>query len=222
MSGDDWTGARLTPGAAHTSFHARRSGSLSGSIIRPHEEIEKSITAAIATTGPIPVRAWLCTDGDIHREVSVSGYPPASMGLKDRWNDGSIGRWLRHEGQWTLIAFVLFLALIGLLHLTRGTTTRTVRGLSADGGSPIAVGDPQFPLNVALLTGGWTLPGNRVEIALNGDGTYERLFADLRGARASITVQIYYGQSGKLSTILGQILIERAKAGVQVLVLYDA
>ena len=144
------------------------------------------------------------------------------MWLEDRWNDGSIGRWLRHEGQWALIAFVLFLALIGLLHLTRGTTTRSVRGLSADGGIPIAVGDPQFPLNVALLTGGWTLPGNRVEIALNGDGTYERLFADLRGARESITVQIYYGQAGKMSATIGQILIDRAKAGVRVLVLYDA
>jgi cardiolipin synthase len=141
--------------------------------------------------------------------------------LRGRWQDGTIGRWLRHEGQWALIAAVLFLALIGFLHLTRGTTIRHVRGISADG-APIAATDPQFPLNVGLLTGGWLLSSHHVEIALNGDGTYERLFADLQSARGSITLQVYYGMIGKVSDRLGRILLERAKAGVLVFVLYDA
>ena len=141
--------------------------------------------------------------------------------LRARWRDGTIGRALRAEGKWTLIAAVGFLALIGLQHLTRGTAVRHVRGVSADG-VPIAVHQPQFPLNVALLTGAWPMPGNRVQIALNGDGTYDRLFEDLRSARQSIALQVYYGNAGKLSDLLGGILLDRARAGVRVFVLYDA
>jgi cardiolipin synthase len=57
---------------------------------------------------------------------------------------------------------------------------------------------------------------------LNGDGTYPRLWEDLRSARRSITLQLYYGAPGRLADMLGQILRERAMAGVRVFVLYDA
>jgi cardiolipin synthase len=73
-----------------------------------------------------------------------------------------------------------------------------------------------------MLTGATLLPGNRVEVALNGDGTYERLWDDLRLARESITLQVYYRQRSGIATTLRQILIERAVAGVRVYVLYDA
>ena len=116
---------------------------------------------------------------------------------------------------------LLGLAFIGLLHLTRGTAVRRVRGVGADG-APVAVSEPQFPLSVTMLAGAWLLPGTRVEVALNGDGTYPRLWDDLRSATKSITLQLYYGKSGRMADTLQEILIERATAGVQVFVLYDA
>jgi cardiolipin synthase len=64
--------------------------------------------------------------------------------------------------------------------------------------------------------------GNRVEIALNGDGTYERLWSDLRSATRSITLQLYYGNRGKVADTLHSILLDRAAAGVRLFVLYDA
>jgi len=73
-----------------------------------------------------------------------------------------------------------------------------------------------------MLTGAWLAPGNRVEIALNGDGTYPRLWDDLRSAERSISLQVYYGGLGRMARELGRILIDRAKAGVRVRVLYDA
>ena len=73
-----------------------------------------------------------------------------------------------------------------------------------------------------MMTGGWLSPGNRVELLLNGDGTYGRLWNDLRSAQQSITLQVYYGAPGRMADTLEQILIERARAGVRVLVLYDA
>jgi cardiolipin synthase A/B len=128
---------------------------------------------------------------------------------------------LGRVGRWTLTSLILCLALIGLLHLTRGTAVRHVRGVGADG-VPIGVSEPQFPLVVTMMTGAWLASGNHVELTLNGDGTYERLWADLRSAQRSITLQLYYGAPGRMAATLQQILLERAKAGVRVFVLYDA
>jgi cardiolipin synthase len=128
---------------------------------------------------------------------------------------------LGRAGRWTLAIVLLSLALIGFLHLTRGTAVRHVRGVAAEG-TPVAVSDAEFPLAVTLLTGASLAPGHRVDVMLNGDGTYERLWADLRSARRSITLQLYYGNSGRMARTLGDILRERAAAGVRVLLLYDA
>ena len=59
-------------------------------------------------------------------------------------------------------------------------------------------------------------------MTLNGDGTYPRLWQDLRSAQHSITLQSYYGLPGRMATMLGDILRQRAAAGVRVFVLYDA
>jgi cardiolipin synthase len=120
------------------------------------------------------------------------------------------------------LQLILFgLALIGFLHLTRGTAVRRVRGVGADG-APVAVSEPQFPLSVTLVTGAWLLPGTRVDVTLNGDGTYPRLWQDLRSASETITLQLYYGNRGRMAATLRDILVERAAAGVRVFLLYDA
>ena len=124
-------------------------------------------------------------------------------------------------GRGVLRIVVLGLALVGFLHLTRGTAVRHVRGVTADG-VPISVSEPEFPLMATMATGAWLAPGNRVELMLNGDQTYPRLWDDLRSAQRSITLQLYYGAPGRMADTLGQILRERAKAGVRVFVLYDA
>ena len=123
--------------------------------------------------------------------------------------------------RWVLIAVVLLVAVIGFLYITRGTSVKHVRGVGADG-APVSPEEPQFPLSVGVLTGTLLTEGNKVEIALNGDGTFPRLWADLRSARQAITVQMYYGLPGQVADTLSDILIERARAGVRVFVLYDA
>ncbi|MHB1224574.1 MAG: phospholipase D-like domain-containing protein [Gemmatimonadaceae bacterium] len=122
---------------------------------------------------------------------------------------------------WTGVAVVLALALVGFLYVTRGTAVQEVRGVGADG-TPLSPSDPQFPLGVAMLTGTVLAPGNRVEIALDGDQTFPRLWDDLRSARQSIIIQIYYGSGGAVADSLRRILLERAGAGVSVFLLYDA
>jgi cardiolipin synthase A/B len=127
---------------------------------------------------------------------------------------GSISRW-------TLRVIVLALALIGFLHVTRGTAVRQVRGVAADGAA-ISVAEPEFPLMATMATGAWLAGGNRVEVMQNGNGTFPRLWEDLRTAQRSITLQVYYGAPGRMAATLGEILRERATAGVRVMVLYDA
>src|SRR5262245_24341613 len=119
-------------------------------------------------------------------------------------------RLLGRLGRWSLKGLWIGLALIGFLHLTRGTAIHHVEGIGADG-APIAVSEPQFPLKATMLTGAWLAPGNRVEIALNGDGTYPRLWDDLRSAERSISLQVYYSGPGRMAVELGRILIDRAK-----------
>ena len=119
------------------------------------------------------------------------------------------------------MAFILAFAWIGFLHLTRGTAVRHVRSVAVDG-TTISVSDPEFPVMATMTTGAWLSPGNRVEVTLNGDGTYPRLWEDLRSAQQSIILQLYYGTPGRMADTLGAILRERARAGVRVLVLYDA
>src|SRR4051794_8696238 len=53
------------------------------------------------------------------------------------------------SGRWTGRMFTLGLALVGFLHLTRGTAVRHVRGVAADA-IPIGVSAPEFPLMAAM------------------------------------------------------------------------
>jgi cardiolipin synthase len=123
--------------------------------------------------------------------------------------------------RWTIIAIMVISAVIGVAFITRGTAVLRVRGLGSEG-TPVGPGEPEFPLTVALLTGTPLVEGNRVELALNGDQTFPRLWSDLRSARQSITVQMYYQHPGKVADSLGAVLAERARAGVTVMFLYDA
>jgi len=126
-----------------------------------------------------------------------------------------------HAIRWLVVAIILVSAVVGLLFITRGTAVHRVRAVGADG-TPASPADSTFPLTVALLTGTPIVPGNRVELALNGDGTYPRLWADLRAARQAITVQMYYAGPGRVADTLAAILGERARSGVAVYLLYDA
>lgn len=127
---------------------------------------------------------------------------------------------LKPLGRTLSIIVVALLALIGLLSLTRGTPLRHV--VNTVGGRPPSVSDSSFRDLMTLFTGVHLEPGNRVQQLLNGDGTYPLLWADLRAARQTITVQNYYSKPGAVADSLAAILSERARAGVNVRLLLDA
>ena len=118
-----------------------------------------------------------------------------------------------------MIGLIAALAAIGLLHFTRGTAVRHVAGLDRN---PVGISEPEFPLLVTLLTNAGLMSGTRVEVMLNGDATYPQLWDDLRSAKHSIMLQLYYGNVGHMAETLDSILRERVAAGVRVLMLYDS
>ena len=118
------------------------------------------------------------------------------------------------------IVAVTVLALIGLLSVTRGTPLRRVV-YGARARAPL-VSDSSFRDLMMLFSGVHLEPGNRVEPMLDGNGTYPPLWADLRSAQKSITVQMYFSQPGAVADTLAAVLKERARAGVRALLLLDA
>jgi len=127
---------------------------------------------------------------------------------------------LKRVGLVALGIVVAALALIGVLSVTRGTPVGRVVTLSDSG--PPAITDSLFERTFELFTGTHIYPGNVVTQALNGDGTYPQLWADLRSARQTLTVQMYYSLPGKVADTLAAILKDRARAHVRVLLLVDA
>ena len=127
--------------------------------------------------------------------------------------------------RYVLIGFAVLLvaafSLIGFLSVTRGTPMSHVRA-PGDKDGPPAVSDSMFIPTLELLTQTHLVPGNNIEIFTNGNETYPALWRDLRAARRSITLQMYYAQPGKVADTLRAILIERAHAGVRILFLNDA
>ncbi len=117
----------------------------------------------------------------------------------------------------TALLFALSLLLGTLLGGARHTVARD------DGDSaPFGVDTADVERILTLLTAMRVDPGNRVDLLLNGNGTYPRLFADLASARASITMQMYYVRPGRVSDTVAALLCDRARAGVRVLLLVDA
>ncbi len=110
-------------------------------------------------------------------------------------------------------------ALVGLLSAVRGTPIDAV--VASDGPLP-PVENPAFRTSMELVSRTPMFAGHHVEVFWNGDQTYGRLWADLRGARSSITLQLYYCEPGRMADELRDILVDRARQGVRVLFLYDA
>jgi cardiolipin synthase len=112
------------------------------------------------------------------------------------------------------------LALIGILSMTRGTPVKAVVAIG-DGAGPPLITDSLFARSMELYTGLHLSTGNAVRQANNGD-VYTQLWRDLRAAKHTITVQMYYSQPGAVADTMAAILKERAQAGVRVLFVLDA
>lgn len=112
------------------------------------------------------------------------------------------------------------LALVGLLSMTRGTPVKAVVAIGKSAPPP-AITDSLFSRMMQLYTGLDLTPGNAAE-EVNDGNVYTRLWKDLRAAKHTITIQMYYSQPGAVADTMAVVLKERARAGVRVLFVLDA
>jgi len=83
------------------------------------------------------------------------------------------------------------------------------------------VEDDQFLRSMGVLLGPSVLGGNRATTLLNGDEIFPAMLEALRGARRTITFEMYIYWSGTIGKAFADVLAERARAGVKVHVLID-
>ena len=82
-------------------------------------------------------------------------------------------------------------------------------------------GDPQFLRSMGVLLGPAIVPGNRVEVLLNGDQIFPAMLGAIRSAQKTITFETYIYWSEAIGKEFADALSERARAGVKVHVLLD-
>ncbi|MDQ6630229.1 MAG: cardiolipin synthase [Verrucomicrobiota bacterium] len=81
--------------------------------------------------------------------------------------------------------------------------------------------DPAFRESIGYLLGPLLEDGNRVKELVNGDQVFPAMLEAARGAKKTITMEMYIWASGKLSDEFIQVFSERARAGVNVKCLVD-
>ena len=119
-----------------------------------------------------------------------------------------------------LLVLLIALVIVGLWRFTRNPPLRPLTVLDLPTRAPM---DAATTLRmVELYTGTSVVGGNRVQLLMNGDELYPPLWRDLRSARSTITIQSYYASDGTVVDSLRAVLVERARAGVKILVLLDA
>ena len=81
--------------------------------------------------------------------------------------------------------------------------------------------DPQFVRTMGVLLGPDLISGNAVQELINGDQIFSSMLLAMRSARRSITLETYIFFSGSIAREFVDVLSERARSGVKVLVLLD-
>lgn len=75
---------------------------------------------------------------------------------------------------------------------------------------------------IERITGQVFTRGNRVDLLINGAAKFEALLASIASARRDILVQYYIIRDDRVGRDVLAALVERARAGVRVMMIYDA
>src|SRR5688572_3500526 len=80
----------------------------------------------------------------------------------------------------------------------------------------------QFERVVDVAFGPALTRGNRARALVNGDRIFPEMLAAIRGARSTITFEMYIYAEGAVGEAFTEAFVERARAGVKIHFLYDA
>src|SRR5213592_1728477 len=104
------------------------------------------------------------------------------------------------SGNWILTVFCFFLGCANVL-----TVTRTPQ---------ITLGEATFFPTIEAHTDAPIVGGNRIELLLNGDGTFPVMLKDIKSAKSTITFMQYFVEPGEITREFSETFAERCRAGV--------
>jgi cardiolipin synthase len=124
------------------------------------------------------------------------------------------------DPSWWVLALILFgavsfLAVFGALFLPDWPEPEYTLGLDERPGSETFVEGVAGMLNVPLLRGG------TVKVLQNGDQFYPAMLEALRGAKDTINFEVYIYEPDEIGRQFMDVLMERARAGIEVRMLLD-
>ena len=131
---------------------------------------------------------------------------------------GALRRW--SDTTWR-IGILTFLA-TGLGVLLAANLSLGDKKIDTSVASLYGVGDPQFVRAMNVMLGPALVPGNRTRALVNGDEIFPEMLEAIRGARKSITFEMYIYWKGAIGEQFTAALEERARSGVKVHVMIDA
>jgi cardiolipin synthase len=125
----------------------------------------------------------------------------------------------RHKRKWPLVAA----SIGGAAIVTLVITNIALGDKSVDQVVPPLYGadEEQFLRTMGTMLGAPIVPGNSAQALVNGDEIFPAMLDALRGARTTITFEMYIYWSGRVGKAFAEVLSERARAGVKVHVLID-
>ncbi len=85
-----------------------------------------------------------------------------------------------------------------------------------------AIESQEFLATISGAAGATILPGNSIEILVNGDQFYPRMLSDIARAQNSVTIEAFIYWEGDIGRRFADALAERSRAGVAVKILLDA
>ncbi|MFL6567259.1 MAG: cardiolipin synthase [Burkholderiales bacterium] len=131
---------------------------------------------------------------------------------------GAVRRW--SHTTWR-IGILTFLA-TGLGVLLAANLSLGDKKIDTSVASLYGVGDPEFVRTMNVMLGPALVPGNRTRALVNGDEIFPEMLEAIRGARKTITFEMYIYWKGSSGEQFTAALEERARSGVKVHVLIDA
>jgi cardiolipin synthase len=131
---------------------------------------------------------------------------------------GAVRRW--SQSTWR-IGILTFLA-TGLGVLLAANLSLGDKRIDTSVASLYGVGEPEFVRTLGVMLGPALVPGNRARALVNGDEIFPEMLQSIRGARRSITFEMYIYWKGSIGEQFTQALAERARSGVKVHVMIDA
>ncbi len=134
------------------------------------------------------------------------------------WGRGDTQRNLRVRYSHMALHKRLLSGIFALLLLSGCAPDLGLKPLTAKAG----VRSPEFRQSVGNLLGARFNEGNSITTLQNGDEIFPAMLGAIRSARRSVTFETYVFERGTVAQSFVDALIERARAGVQVLVAIDA